>query len=177
MELPKKISEEVVYNNKYRKVIKKKFQIKNWNIHDFMITWQSWTKIWTMVMPITKDWTIIYEKEYRYWTEEIIYNFPIWVLEEHLEEVENVKKELQEETWYNSNEIEYLWKTIAWNYDDWTIKYYIARNCEAWTQDLEDSEYIEVIEESIEEFEKSVKSWKINCPLTLSCWALWKDRI
>lgn len=177
MEIPKKIIENIEYDNEYRKVVIKKFQIKNWKNHDLIITWQKWINISTMVIPITEDWKIIYEKEFRYWIEDFVYNFPVWSLEENLWEIENVKKELKEETWYSSNEIEYLWETIVWYYDDWIVKYYIARNCKKWKQNLEDGEYIEIIEESIEDFKKTIKSWKINCPLTLSCWLLWKDKI
>ena len=174
MEKPKKIHEQIVFDNKYRKIIKKTFQIKNWKTHDFFIAWSSWTNISTMVMPITKESKIIYGKEFRYGPQSFVNNFPFWILEENLEEIENVKKELKEETWYTSNNIEYLWESIMWGYETWIVKYYIAKDCIPWEQKLEDSEYIETKLSTKKEFEKMIRRWEINCPFTLSCWVLWK---
>lgn len=103
-----------------------------------------------------------------------MYWFPVWVQEKNLTEIENVKKELLEESWHISNEIEYLWSTIASNYEDTILKYYIAKNCVFHKQNLEEWEYIEVLKVSLEEFEKMIIDWKINCPTTLSCFTLAK---
>ena len=70
--------------------------------------------------------------------------FPVWILEPNLTKIENIKKELSEETWYKSNEIEHIWETIVWNYDNTKIVLYKANNCELWKQELEDWEVIEV---------------------------------
>ena len=46
-----------------------------------------------------------------------------------VDEIENCKRELKEETWYFSEEIEFLWESIIENYFEWKVLYYIAKNC------------------------------------------------
>lgn len=176
-EKPEKIWEEIVFDNKYKKIIKKDYKIRNWEIHNFFVTTQYWTKIATMIFPLTKKWEIVYNKEFRYWVEDFIIWFPIWILEENLSTEENVKKELKEETWYKTSKIEYLWETIWWNFNDLIIKYYLAKDCESWEKSLEDSEYIETFIASKKEFKKMIETWEIKCPLSLACWSLGKNKI
>ena len=134
-------------------------------------------KTWTMVLALDKKWDIIYIKEFRYWVEDYITWFPIWILEENLSEEENIKKELKEETWYETSKIEYLWETIWANFDNTLIKYYLAKDCKKWKQELEWSEYIEVFTTTKKKFKKMIKDWKIKCPLAISCFNLWKNKI
>lgn len=175
---PKKIKEEIVYESPYRKIIKKDYLVKNNKTKSYIIA-SHWDKkrTWTMVLPITKSWDIIYISEFRYWREEYTLSFPAWILEENLWEVENVKKELIEETWYKTKDIEFIWETIVEYYNDTTMKYFIARDCKSWKQDLENWEYIEVKKTTKKEFEKLIKKWKIKCPMTISCWFFAKDKI
>ena len=95
MNKPKKIWEKIIFDSPYRKIIQKDFIVKDWTTHNYMVTshWDQ-QKAWTMVLPLTKLWEIIYGREFRYWTEEFIINFPVWMLEYKLSEVENIKKEL-----------------------------------------------------------------------------------
>jgi ADP-ribose pyrophosphatase len=174
MEIPKKISEEILYNTPYRNLICKEFIWRDWKTNKIYTTEQIWTNFWTMVLPITSDNKIIVCREFRYWVEDYIYNFPVWILEKELTEVENIKKELKEESWYTSEEINYIWQTMVWNYDSSIIKHYIAQNCTTWEQELENGEYISVEIYSKEKFEKIISDWEIICPLTLSCYSLAK---
>lgn len=174
MEKPIKISEEILYETPYRNLIWKNFKIKNWEVHQFVVIDQIETKYGTMVLPITKNGEIIICKEFRYWIERSIYNFPIWILEKNLTEIENIKKELKEESWYISDDISYLWETMVWNYDTTIIKHYIAKNCMYWEQELENWEYIKTEKISIKKFEKMIKNWEILCPLTISCYTIAK---
>lgn len=173
---PEKINEEIIFSSKYRSILWKRFKLKDWEVHKYIITSQPENKFATMVLAFTKGNKIILCREFRYWVEDFIYTFPIWMLEKNLSEIENVKKELKEESWYFTNEIQYLWETIAANYDDTLIKYYFAKNCIEWIQDLEIWEYIEVFNFSLEDFENMIRDWKILCPLTLSCFTLAKTK-
>lgn len=179
MQKPIKISEKNVFDSRFRKIISKSFSIKNNQIHDYFITTQ-WDKhkAWTMVFALTRSWEIIYTKEFRYWVEEWIINFPVWVWEDDLTAEENIKKELLEETGYTYDwKLKNLWDTIVWNYDDTKILHFLARDCyETSNPKPEDWEYIEVHKTSIENFEKMIISWKVKCPLTISCFYLWKSK-
>jgi hypothetical protein len=162
---PKKISEELLFSSPYRNLVWKNFQIKNWEIHKYVVIEQIPTKFSTMVLPITKEKEIILCREFKYWIEKFVYLFPVWILEKDLTEIENVLKELKEESWYISDNITYLWETMIWNYDTTTIRYYIAKDCIFWKQELEIWEYIKVSKIKIEDFEKMIAKWEILCPL------------
>jgi len=125
-----------------------------------------------MVLPITKNWEIVYIKEFRYWVEDFIIWFPVWIQENNLTQIENTKKELEEETWYKSNEIIYLGETISWNYEDTIIKLYFAKNCEEWIQDLETWEVIEVFNTNLKNFENIILWKNLICPLSMTAFTL-----
>ena len=92
MKEPKKIYEKVVVQNPYLKVSEKRYEDENGNISSFLITWHNREKtIWTFVLPITQDWEILYLKEYRYWPEDFVINFPVWMLDDWVDEIENCK--------------------------------------------------------------------------------------
>ncbi len=170
----KKLSQITLIDNWYRKIISKDFDIWNWIIYSFLVSKHSNWLEWTIIFPITKDKKVIYIKEFRVGIENYIYSFPMWALEQGLSYEENAKKELKEETWYFWWEIYEIWNTIVANYDETKIKYFFADNLEFDSQETETWEDIEVFTCSIEKFEEKIKSWVINCPLTITCFTLAK---
>lgn len=174
MQKPKKIYEKIVIKNPYLKVSEKKYEDENWNVSSFLITWHNREKtIWTFVLPVTESWEIIYLKEYRYWPEDFVVNFPVGMLDDWVDEIENCKRELMEETWYFSEEIEFLWESIIENYFEGKMLYYIAKNCKKIsTQELENGENIEVFKVPILEFEKMILDWKVLSSKTAYCFLL-----
>lgn len=174
MNIPKKISEDIIHQNPWRKILVKKIRNKAWNIDTYSTVSHTWEKFATMVLPITKTGEIIYCKEWRVWIEDFVYNFPFWIKEKRISFEENAKKELLEEVWCITDNMIYLWESISVNYDDTIIKYFLALDCDLWENDLEEWEYIEVIKSNIKEFEEKILSWIINCPITISCYSLAK---
>ena len=82
---------------------------------------------------------------------------------------------MKEETWYFSEEIEFLWESIIENYFEWKVLYYIAKNCKKISnQDLEIWENIWVFKTSISEFEKMISDWKVLSSKTGYCFLLAK---
>lgn len=177
MFIPKKISESLVAANPYLKVMNKKFVDKEGRESNFLITSNNKKKsIWTFIMPITEDDKIIYLKEYRYGPEKIVINFPVWMLDDGLSELDNCKKELREETGYESQDIVFLWESIVENYFEWSVKYYIAKWCKKTSNPKYDfSEKIEVYSCSPEEFEKMILNWEILSSKTCYCFFLAKS--
>lgn len=169
---PEKISEEILISNNYKKIIWKNFKLKDWSFANFYIYSHKNVKVATMVLPLTKNNKLVLCNEFRYWVEKYIYDFPVWALENNISEIENVLKELKEESWYISDNLEYIWESIVSAYEDTYVKYYIAKNCEPWNQNLENWEYIDVFEFTINEFENMIFNWEILSPLTLSCFTL-----
>ena len=158
MKIPEKIFEKIIVSNPYLKVSQKDYKDEKWNKSSFLITWHNKKEsIWTMILPITSDWQILYLKEYRYWPEKFVINFPVWMLDDGISEIENCKKELLEETWYISDEIELLTESIIENYFEWTLRYFVAKNCKKLkSQELEAWENIEIFSSSLEDFQKLI---------------------
>ena len=178
MYIPKKISEEIVLKNRHRKIIKKEFLEKNWEISSYLIyAHDTEITIWTFILPLTKDGQIIYIKEYRAWPEKVVISFPVGALDDNITEIENCKKELEEETWYTSENIIYLWDSIIENYYEWEAKYYVALNCELkWKQELDVGENIDVYKTSVSDFYKMVLSWEVKSSKTAYCFLLAKEK-
>lgn len=166
---PKKIWEKIVVDNWFRKIISKDFEDKKWNKSNFLIASHVWISEAIVVLPITENKEILYIKEFRYWLEENIISFPMWWLEKGLKKMDIVKKELKEETWYESTNIQFLFDSIVSNYENTKVFHYFAKDCKIWKQDLESTEFIEVKNTSIENFEKMILDWEVKCPLTISC--------
>ena len=75
MKIPEKIFEKIIVSNPYLKVSQKDYIDEKWNKSSFLITWHNKKEsIWTMILPITSDWQILYLKEYRYWPEKFVIN-------------------------------------------------------------------------------------------------------
>lgn len=174
MQTPNKISERIIYESPWRKIILKKIKIKDKIIHEYPIQEHSWENYATMLIAITEDKQVIYWKEWRPWIEGYVMSFTVWLKEENITFKENALKELKEEVWWISTNIEYLWESIVANFDSTLVKYFIALNVKEWNQELEEWEIIEKQKCSIEEFEERIKTWTINCPLTITCYTLAK---
>jgi len=165
----KKIKEEIIYNNWFRKAIFKEFIDDNLHKSNFLISWHIWPIEAVTIIPLLKNWNLLYIKEFRYWIEDYVIQFPMWAVDEWKTEEYTVLNELREEVWYSSSDIKYIWETIVWNYDINISKCYLAKECiKTWEQDLWIWEDIEFFETSIKEFENMILDWKVKCPLSIS---------
>ncbi|PKK93607.1 MAG: ADP-ribose pyrophosphatase [Tenericutes bacterium HGW-Tenericutes-6] len=123
------------------------------------------------VLPITKEGTILLTKQYRYPIEKVSIEIPAGK-KDRLEEdaLTCAKRELEEETGYQSNHFEHLYDLHpCLGYSDELLIIYIAYDCEKVlnprTQD--DDESIEVMEIKIDEIENLLKSGIITDGKTL----------
>lgn len=176
MYIPKKISQKTVVHNPYLKVMEKKFLESNWKQSSFLIMAHNKKQSEaTFVLPVTEYGTMIYLQEFRYGPEKVIINFPVGMLEDNISPIENVKRELYEETGYMSDNIEFLWESIIENYFEGRILYFIAKNCKkCGMQKLECGENIQVCETSIDEFEKMIIDGKVLSSKSAFCFYLAK---
>lgn len=170
----KKVRDEVVLDNGFRKIIARDYEVTQWKIYEYFVSSQSKWNEAVIVFPLTKNNEVVYIKEFRVWIEDYIYSFPMGIKEPDLSLEENAKKELKEETWWTCMEINYLWETIVANYDKNIVKHFFASGVELGLQNLETWEDIEVFKCSLKEFEEKIKKGIINCPLTLSCYTFAK---
>lgn len=166
MQKPIFTNEIIAAQNKYWLIFQKDFidsQDRKWNVITMKST-KSWN--WSFVLALTKDQKIILNKEYKFWPDDFIYNFPSWFIEKWLSWEENIKNELQEESGYTTDEkIVYLWKTMINWYIYWYNKLYFTFNCyNNHTLNTHEWEEIESTFPSIEEFEQMLSRNEILDP-------------
>lgn len=165
-------NEKIVAENKYLRAIQKDFidsKNRKWNAI-MLESVKSWN--WSFILALTKDNKIILNKEYKFWPDEFIYNFPSWHIAIWLTWKENIKKELKEESWYTTdNEIIYLWKTIQNWYIGWYNELYFTTWCyKIQEQDTHEWEEIENYFISIQDFEKMLDNNEILDTYTENCY-------
>ena len=116
-------------------------------------------------------------RQWRHGTSCVLQEFPGGVINMGEPFEEAAKRELEEETWFYSDDLDFLSETIIWNYFEWKILYYVAKNCEKiWEQNLESWENIQVYTATFAEFEKMILDWEVKSSETAFCYFLAKTR-
>lgn len=99
------------------------------------------------ILPITKENNVIMVKQFRYGAGKMIYEIPAGTLEVDENPEHCAKRELIEETGYKAENLKYLtqiYTTPAYSTE--IIKLYVAENLEYIGQNLDEDEFIEVVE-------------------------------
>lgn len=145
---------ETPYKAGYRRMINKEFKLPNGKIADFDIKGEGEA---AAVLAITLENKVLIARQFRPGPEMIIDELPGGAIDKGEDPIEAMKRELLEETGY-TGDLEYLGKSMSCAYSTRIVHHFLARNCEK-TQELylEDTEFVEVIEKSIEEFKKQVE--------------------
>jgi ADP-ribose pyrophosphatase len=129
-----------------------------------------------MVVPITRDGNILFLREFRFWPEAYVYNFPCGAVEHESIEI-TVRRELEEETWYTGGRLLPLGEYIVNGYIRERSFYFLLLDCEKTVDpSLQDIEDIEVFEKSIPEFEMMIERNEITCPYTTLAFYLAKAK-
>ena len=86
---------------------------------------------WANIVVVTKDDKIVLVRQYRYPVDQITLELPGGVIDKGEDPMQAAIREMQEETGYHSNEVEFLCK-LAPNpaINDNTAYFYLARNAE-----------------------------------------------
>lgn len=118
-----------------------------------------------ITFPITEDGHVLFVRQYKHAAGGIFIELPGGVLDPHeTNPLEAAKRELLEETGYTSDEVEPLLEVIDNPTKDTNRAFYfLARNVrEVASQDLDESEHIEVLKVPLQEVEELVLSGKVN---------------
>lgn len=116
------------------------------------------------VVPITEDGKVILERQYRYPLDSVITEIPAGKLDSKTEDpLEAAKRELREETGYVAED----WTDIgdfysAPAYSDELIHMYLAKGLKKGERDLDEDEFINVIEIPLEEAKDAVLKGEIT---------------
>lgn len=152
-----KKSEQIVYQWKFRSIIQKQIQRSDETIRTFDIIDN---KSYWIALCLTNDKKVIIIERYIPWIERICYWLPWWMIEQGEQEIDCIKREILEETWYTSWQIIPLWRTPAGAYNNNFEYCFLALNCEINTQYIIDNEIINIHLLSIEELKSMLfDSW------------------
>jgi ADP-ribose pyrophosphatase len=111
---------------------------------------------------------VILIKQYRYPVDEVIYEIPAGKLEEDEEVAECALRELREETGYQAEKIEEIFRFYPTpGYSTETIYIYKAEKLEYVGRELDEGEYIEVVPKSREELKELYNKGAIKDSKTL----------
>lgn len=116
------------------------------------------------VVPITDDRKVILENQYRYPIAQVVQEIPAGKLDAADEDrLEAAKRELREETGYTADEwIDMGLYYPAPAYSDEKITMYLAKGLHKGKNDLDEDEFIEVIEMPIEQVIEKIMSGEIT---------------
>lgn len=115
------------------------------------------------VLPIKEDGSVIFVNQFRYAFNKVTLEAPAGKLDEGEEPLEAAKRELREETGLSANNIVYLgemYTTPA--LIDEIIHLYLATDLTSGEQDLDEDEFINVIEMPLSEAEEMVMNGLIK---------------
>ncbi len=142
---------------------------------------------YVVIVPFDEEGNLICVRQYRHGLREVTTEFPAGGIERtdgkeyggdkdiNAEDaLDAARRELREETGYESDEWEHLLTvpsnaTISDNYGH----LYMAKNCRRVSeQDLDDTEYVEVVKHTPDEIEQLIKDGKFQQAVHITAWLL-----
>ncbi|WP_413380285.1 NUDIX domain-containing protein [Alkalihalobacillus sp. 1P02AB] len=120
------------------------------------------------VIPITSDGKIVMVRQYRKALEKVIIEIPAGKLDVNEEPLLCAKRELQEETGYVSDSMEFIVSFYTSpGFADELIYIYVAEGLTKREISLDADEFLDVLEISLEEAEQMIKEQKIHDAKTI----------
>ena len=116
------------------------------------------------VVPVTADGRIVVERQYRYAVGQTMVEIPAGKLDYKGEDrLEAAKRELREETGYTADRWTHLGEYLtAPAFSDEKISMYLAEGLHKGDQDLDDDEFLDVVEVPLEELVADVMAGRIT---------------
>jgi ADP-ribose pyrophosphatase len=132
----------------------------------------------SMIIPVTKDNNLLLVNQYRYLNKKISLEFPCGGIKTGSNPDATAMSELREETGFSSEKIKQIGKFCPFNgvTDEYCFVYF-AENLTPDPKQADDSEELSLEEISISDFESMISKGKIFDGMTLSAWALGKEKI
>lgn len=130
------------------------------------------------VLPLTSENKVILVRQFRKPIEEEIYEIPAGLLEADEDPKGAALRELEEETGYKANRIEFLFSMyVSPGFCDEKIYIYFAQDLEVSTQNLDEDEFIQLFEFTMDEVEEMIRDQKIVDAKTISAYYAVKSKI
>jgi len=127
------------------------------------------------IIAFTKDNKILLEKQFRYPLHDVIYEIPAGKIDPGEDLLECAKRELLEETGYIAKDWKYLSAiNPCVGYSDEIIHFYLAENLEYEGIQLDDDEFLEILEIDINSAYNMIRSGEIKDGKTVSALLFYK---
>jgi len=170
-----RINRELKYSGKIIEIYSDTISVPNGNIvhWDFVKH-----KGAAAVVPITEDGKVVMVRQYRNALDRETLEIPAGGLNSQEEPtIEAAARELEEETGYRSNDLELL-ITVATTvaFCNEKIDIYLARNLIQSKQNLDEDEYVEVEEYTVDELTDMIYAGKINDSKTIAAILAYKNK-
>jgi ADP-ribose pyrophosphatase len=121
------------------------------------------------VIPVDSDGNIIMVRQYRNAADDYVLEIPAGGVEENEDPSICAKRELEEETGYKSDNIEFLLKFYSSiGITDEMISVYVATDLEESVQNLDEDEYVTIEKYSLDELTSMIYSGEITDGKTIS---------
>ncbi|PIZ95494.1 MAG: hypothetical protein COX80_04340 [Candidatus Magasanikbacteria bacterium CG_4_10_14_0_2_um_filter_33_14] len=154
----KKIKEESLRTG-YRKLLKKTFELPDGKTAEFDIKHEGPA---VCILAITKNNKVVLTKQFRPGPEKILLEMPGGGVDQYESSLEAAKRELLEETGY-TGDFEFVGTCLECAYSTMIRYNFIAKNCEkVQKQELDAYEFIEVVEMSLDDFRKHLKTGELT---------------
>lgn len=166
MEEIKRINRELVYKGHIIDMYKDTIKIPNGNIAEWDFIGHKGA---AAVLPVLENGNILMVRQYRNALDRYTLEIPAGGLESNEPMIECAARELEEETGYKSDNLEFLislYTTVAFCNEK--IEVYLAKNLKKTSQHLDEDEYIDVEEHTVEELLENIYSGKIEDSKTVS---------
>lgn len=120
------------------------------------------------VIPFKDENTVYMVKQYRKPIERVTLEFPAGIIESGEEPKDAAQRELSEEIGYGSNNLEFVYDFYSSpGFTDEKISIYTAKDLFVNELDVDEDEYIEVVEVSIKELIMKLRSLELNDATTI----------
>ena len=172
MEKPayKTLSKEVFFKTPWTTFMHNKFTMPNGKEGNY---WYVHTKGSSFVIPVLPNGRIILGHQYRYLTDRLSYEFAGGSVNEDKTYEEAARQELEEELGYTAQKLKEVGEFCPMNgVTDEICKVFVATGIEKTAQNLEETEQIEELTFSPEEFDRMIAEGKMDDGMTLAAWAL-----
>lgn len=154
------ISKKTAFKNKWRQIDEWKIKLPNGLENEFYFSISNDVAI---MVAVTSDQKIILINQYHIYQDQRLLVLPAGYIDDDEENIEAAKRELKEETGYQSDEWVSLGSELAGKWSSNKIHYFLALNAKkTGNQELEPNEDIEVVEKDLTEVRKLLKEHKIN---------------
>jgi len=154
----KKLKEEP-FKAGFRRLLKKTFKLPDGKIKEFDIKHEGPA---VCVLALTKEGNVVLAKQYRPGMEKTLLELPGGGIEGNEKPEEAMKREFLEETGY-SGDLELVGTSYDCAYSTMLRYNFVATNCcKVAEQELDDSEFVEVVEISLKELRKHLRSGELT---------------